>query len=162
MTPACHMCLFQFKPLVVPIPTIIQSALWTSPTEMACTDHCAFGCAHIPFLSVSVRKSRHHDQCQQSPHAFQSDKIACIDPGILTLLNGFNGLSELIVHSSALLTHCLSCPALELEAAPLRAAAEFCLADMPLALPLQQILCWIKLLPFGIGLDIPTMTLLMG
>ena len=57
---------------------------------------------------------------------------------MLILLNGFDGLSEPFIHSQALLTYCLSFLALELEAAPLRAAAvAFRLADKPLVL-LQQ------------------------
>ena len=112
-----------------------------------CTQSTMFRCTHILFLSVSIKKSWHHEQCQQSLHTFWWDKIACCDLGMLPLLNSFNGLFKLFVYSQALLTYYLSCLALELKAAPPRVATALHLTDTPLALLLWHILCWIKLLP---------------
>ena len=113
--------LFGCKPLVAPIPTVTQSALKTSPTEIACTfPLCVQMCPHSVSIGVHPEVTS-HNQCQQSHHTFQQDEIACCDLGTLPLLNGFNGPPTLCPQKSH--THMcatsfatqmqLGCPALD-------------------------------------------------
>ena len=48
--------LFECKPLFAPILAMTQSASWTSPAEVTHKFHHVFGCTHIPFPLVSIKK----------------------------------------------------------------------------------------------------------
>ena len=57
--------------------------------------HCVFRMCLIPCRSEFINQARWHQQCQQSPHTFQQNKIACCDLWILPLSHSFNRLDSL-------------------------------------------------------------------
>ena len=72
-----HMCphhttcvSLECKPLVVPIPTMTQSVLQTSPAEVVHTFPLCVS-MHPNSVSISVHQEvMNHEQCQQSTHTF--------------------------------------------------------------------------------------------
>ena len=123
---------FECKPLVAPIPAMTQSASQTSLTEVMHTFplHVQM---HLNSISIGVHQEvTSHKQCQQSPHTFQQDKIACCDLWMLPLLNGFNGPPTLhlqkrcthICATSFVMQMQLGCPALDFPPSPISPPAK--------------------------------------